>query len=50
LTNADKVKTIFRLLGELVADAIYPVTDTSETAETVADDAEPRETEPDPEL
>ena len=45
-TNNDKVKTIFRLLGELAADSLFPVTDadTSETAETVPDTrSEPNE-------
>lgn len=53
MTNNDKVKTNFRLLGELATDSLFPqVTDTSETAETVSDDAEPIEetAESDPDM
>jgi len=51
MTNADKVKTIFSLVGELVADAIYPASDAeTDTAEQTVSAEPSEETEPDPEM
>lgn len=50
-TNADKVKTIFRLLGELAADSLFPVDAETDTAEQTVS-AEPIEetAESDPDM
>lgn len=45
MTNNDKVKTIFSLLGEVIADVIFPVGAEIDTTEQTVSDAEPGPTE-----